>query len=175
MKSIEYIQTIVESASVNFSDRIGVRQALQLGGTAVTCKYNCKNADEFVKNAIEDTFGIENVNPANLHAWYSKLPDAEIEKGVPCTIRYYSDSRAATIIDVKRNKDGKPIEVTVAHNVVEVVDYFGGDYKIHDELEDITDVFTLRRGGGWVMKGHQKRDGVRLYIGHHHHYIDPSF
>ena len=81
----------------------------------------------------------------------------------------------APIFIGKRNKDGKPIEIGVKHNDVKCLDYYAGDYEIKPELTGEPDWFTLRRGGRWIMRGHLKKDGVRLAIGYHHHYIDPSF
>ena len=90
--------------------------------------------------------------------------------GLPCTICYYSDKRAAT---VTRIISEKKIEVT--HNVVKTIDYYAGDYEVIPDLMPRTDIFTKRRNGQWVMEGQAARDGVVLMLHYQIHYIDPSF
>lgn len=91
--------------------------------------------------------------------------------GLPCTICYYSDKRAAT---VTRIISEKKIEVT--HNVVKCLDYYAGDYEVLPELhEGNVDIFTKRRNGELVMEGQSVRDGVVLMLHYQRHYIDPSF
>jgi hypothetical protein len=90
--------------------------------------------------------------------------------GLPCTICYYSDKRAAT---VTRIISEKKIEVT--HNVVKTIDYYAGDYEVLPDLIPRTDIFTKRRNGQWVMEGQPVRDGVVLMLHYQRHYIDPHF
>lgn len=90
--------------------------------------------------------------------------------GLPCTICYYSDKRAAT---VTRIISEKKIEVT--HNVVKTIDYYAGDYEVLPDLMPRTGIFTKRRNGQWVMEGQAAKDGVVLMLHYQRHYIDPSF
>lgn len=90
--------------------------------------------------------------------------------GLPCTICYYSDKRAAT---VTRIISEKKIEVT--HNVVKTIDYYAGDYEVLPDLMPRTGIFTKRRNGQWVMEGQETKDGVVLMLHYQRHYIDPSF
>lgn len=90
--------------------------------------------------------------------------------GLPCTICYYSDKRAATVTNIiGKNK----IEVT--HNVVKCIDYYAGDYEVLLDLMPRTDIFTKRRNGRWVMEGQETKDGVQLMLHYQRHYIDPHF
>lgn len=106
-----------------------------------------------------------------LEAEWSKAIDNIVPcVGLPCTICYYSDKRAAT---VTRIISEKKIEVT--HNVVKTIDYYAGDYEVLPDLMPRTDIFTKRRNGQWVMEGQPARDGVVLMLHYQRHYIDPSF
>lgn len=90
--------------------------------------------------------------------------------GLPCTICYYSDKRAATVTNII---DMNKIEVT--HNVVKCIDYYAGDYEVLLDLMPRTDIFTKRRNGRWVMEGQETKDGVQLMLHYQRHYIDPHF
>ena len=102
--------------------------------------------------------------------WYKAIDNIVPCVGLPCTICYYSDKRAAT---VTRIISEKKIEVT--HNVVKTIDYYAGDYEVLPDLMPRTDIFTKRRNGQWVMEGQSVRDGVVLMLHYQRHYIDPSF
>ena len=90
--------------------------------------------------------------------------------GLPCTICYYSDNRAATVTEIISEK-----KIEVTHNVVKTIDYYAGDYEVLPDLMPMTDIFTKRRNGQWVMEGHDTKDGVQLMLHYQRHYIDPSF
>lgn len=90
--------------------------------------------------------------------------------GLPCTICYYSDKRAATVTQIISEK-----KIEVTHNVVKTIDYYAGDYEVLPDLMPRTDIFTKRRNGQWVMEGQSARDGVVLMLHYQRHYIDPSF
>jgi hypothetical protein len=90
--------------------------------------------------------------------------------GLPCTICYYSDKRAATVTQISSEK-----KIEVTHNVVKTIDYYAGDYEVLPDLMPRTDIFTKRRNGQWVMEGQSVRDGVVLMLHYQRHYIDPSF
>lgn len=90
--------------------------------------------------------------------------------GLPCTIIYWSDRRAATVTRII-----SPNKIAVKTNKVNCLDFYGGYYEILPELEDGEDMFTKRRNGKWIMDGHKSKDGVRLMLHYQRHYIDPSF
>lgn len=90
--------------------------------------------------------------------------------GLPCTICYYSDKRAATVTQIISEK-----KIEVTHNVVKTIDYYAGDYEVLPDLMPRTDIFTKRRNGQWVMEGQPVRDGVVLMLHYQRHYIDPHF
>lgn len=93
------------------------------------------------------------------------------EVGLPCTIKYFSGYRAATVTRII-----SPSRIEVTHNQVECIDYYAGTYEILPELDtDSVDVFTKRRNGLWVKQGHMVRGGVKLLLHYQRHYIDPSF
>jgi hypothetical protein len=91
-------------------------------------------------------------------------------EGLPCTMIYYSDSRASTVTRVVSDK-----AVYVRHNRTVCRDYYGSDYDILPELEGGEHKFTKRKNGEWVLEGHPVRDGVKLALHYQHHHIDPSF
>ena len=105
--------------------------------------------------------------------WIEAIHNIVPEVGMKCTIVYFSDYRAATVVEVndKLNKVG------VKFNKVECKDWYAGVYEIYDELDDFDNVqyFTKRRNGQWVLVGHQVRDGVKLALHYQRHYIDPEF
>lgn len=92
------------------------------------------------------------------------------EIGLPCTVVYWSDYRAATVTRIIT-----PRKIAVRHNATECKDYYAGNYDILPKLEGGEDIFTKRRNGRWVMEGHETKDGVRLALHYQRHYIDPSF
>lgn len=102
-----------------------------------------------------------------LKAIYAIVP----EVGLPCTICYWSDKRAATVTRII-----SPTKIEVTHNEVECLDYYAGVYKILPELKTgHTDVFTKRKNGKWCMEGYPTKDSVKLMLHYQRHYIDPSF
>lgn len=102
-----------------------------------------------------------------LKAIYAIVP----EVGLPCTICYWSDKRAATVTRII-----SPTKIEVTHNEVECLDYYAGRYEILPELETgHTDVFTKRKNGKWCMEGQPTKDSVKLMLHYQRHYIDPSF
>lgn len=93
------------------------------------------------------------------------------EVGMPCTVCYWSDYRAATIVRVET-----PNRVVVRFNETKCLDYYDGRYEILPEFDCLgEETFTKRRNGRWVQVGHQYRDGVLLALHYQRHYIDPSF
>lgn len=110
--------------------------------------------------------------------WREAIKGIIPEVGRGCTICYWSDKRAATIVDVEYTKDGRPKAVVVAHNQTKCLDYFGDRYEILPEIEEHMgrDRFTLRKNGRWYMEGQETSpNSVVLMLHYHHHSIDPSF
>ena len=92
------------------------------------------------------------------------------ETGTPCTVVYFSDYRAATIVGVLSDK-----AVLVQDNKTICKDYYSGDYEICSELEGLAKKFTKRKNGKWILEGHPTSDGVQLALHYQRHYIDPHF
>lgn len=92
------------------------------------------------------------------------------EVGLPCTVVYWSDYRAATVTRIIT-----PRKIAVKNNVTECKDYYAGDYDILPELEGGEAIFTKRRNGRWIMEGNETKDGIALALHYQRHYIDPSF
>lgn len=93
------------------------------------------------------------------------------EVGMPCTVCYWSDYRAATIVRVET-----PNRVVVRFNEVKCLDYYAGIYEILPEFDCLgEETFTKRRDGRWVKVGHKYKDGVRLALHYQRHYIDPHY
>lgn len=91
--------------------------------------------------------------------------------GLPCTIVYYSDYRAATVSRIITDK-----KIAVRHNLVKCIDYFAGTYEILPELDEHEEeIFTKRSNGLWCMEGQASRDGVLLMLHYQRHYIDPHY
>ena len=104
---------------------------------------------------------------------YRKRETPDLTIGMGCTIKLYSDRRAATIIRIV-----SPKEIVIRYNKTKCVDYYASEYEILDEFEEVfeEETYTLRKGGTWVQKGQPKKNGsVTLTVGFRHHYIDPSF
>lgn len=67
--------------------------------------------------------------------------------GLPCTICYWSDKRAATVTRII-----SPTKIEVTHSEVECPDYYAGDYKILPELETAIRTCSLNEkmvSGAW--------------------------
>lgn len=103
--------------------------------------------------------------------WCKAIYDIVPCVGLPCTICYYTDKRAATVTSVI-----SPKKIAVRHNKVECKDYYAGEYDIKKEvLDKDEDIFTKRKNGKWIMEGHDTKDGVVLMLHYQNHYIDPHF
>lgn len=101
-----------------------------------------------------------------LQASYNIVPKV----GLPCTICYWSDKRAATVSRIISDR-----KIAVRHNKTNCLDWYGSRYEILPELEEGEDIFTKRKNGAWCMEGQALRDGVILMLHYQRHYIDPSF
>lgn len=122
--------------------------------------------------------------------WYNEMLRVNpptIEVGMPCTIYYYTDHRAATVTKVEYYKDGRqdaagnpiPRRISTNLNDTKCLDYYASNYEVipmtGKDLKIVHDVFTIRKRGRWIMEGQQLHDGCSLGIGYWSHYIDPSF
>ena len=93
------------------------------------------------------------------------------EVGMPCTVVYFTDRRAATIVRVET-----PNRVAVRFNETKCLDYYNGNYEILPEFDCLgEEVFTKRRNGRWVQQGHKFKGGVKLHLHYQSHYIAPHF
>lgn len=87
--------------------------------------------------------------------WDEKIKQVIPDVGMPCTVRWYSDSSGA---HVEKILSPKTIQVKC------------------DGLYSCTKIFTYRRSGHWVEKGPSSRDwSTRLSLGYRHDYYDMSF
>lgn len=122
-------------------------------------------------------------NRANTSDWdkYEELEAMEEEAkrlrkaiiphiGMHCTMFYYSDSRASTVVDILSDT-----KIVCRHNQTKCLDFYAGNYEILQELEGGEYVFTKRKNGVWCLEGQPSRDGVLLSLTCWHHYIDPQF
>lgn len=146
---------------------------------------------EYMKNDFRfDT--IRGMLPEEMFTnWYNemlRINPPTITIGMPCTVYYYSDRRAATITKIEYYKDGRkdaagnriPRLLGTNLNEVKCIDHFKGEYEVipmtdPGKLKLVHDEFTLRKHGRWISKGNQTGDGLVLGIGFWRHYIDPSF
>lgn len=103
--------------------------------------------------------------------WLSVVRGIIPEVGIPCTIVYFSDYRAATVVEVSEDKK----KVGVRFNDTKCNDWYAGDYEVLQELHGRVQYFTHRRNGDWIMEGQPVRDGVALALHYQRHYIDPHF
>lgn len=102
--------------------------------------------------------------------WLKAVRAIVPEVGIPCTICYWSDKRAATVARII-----SPTKIEIDHNEVKCLDFYAGEYEILPKLQERTEVFTKRRNGLWVMEGQKSKDGVKLMLHYQDHYIDPSY
>lgn len=96
--------------------------------------------------------------------------------GMGATILYYSDRRAATIVEVSKNKK----TVVVQRDYAQRTDNFGMTdsgqcyaYSPNPYTEKQT--FTLRKNGTYVRQGDALRNGAILRIGERDEHHDFSF
>ena len=103
--------------------------------------------------------------------WFDAIHDIVPEVGMKCTIVYFSDYRAATVVEVndKLNKVGVRFNETICKNK------YASSYEILPELYGEVQYFTHRKNGQWVYVGHNVSDGVKLALHYQRHYIDPEF
>ena len=96
---------------------------------------------------------------------------AEPFVGAKATIYYYSDSRAATVVEMKSNN-----VIGVRLNQTKCNDWFGNNYDVLPELYGEVEYYSKRKSGRWRKVGFPDRwTEVELVLHCHRHYIDPSF
>jgi hypothetical protein len=99
-------------------------------------------------------------------------PELLPEVGQGATVLYWTDRRAATVIEVSPN--GKTI--TVQFDRATSDGPFGSqDWEYEADPNGATRVFTKRKNGQWVLKGDPLKGGQRLGLGYRNHYYDYSF
>lgn len=93
--------------------------------------------------------------------------------GLRCSIRAYKDSYACVITKVIT-----PNKVEVMHLKYDTINYYAGEYKIYDEVDERmgTYVCSRRKNGGWYTFGERVEDHpCRLTLNSTYHHIDPNF
>lgn len=161
------------------------------------CQNDWYHFDDLFVDGPKDNIGLhthvwasEDTKDA-VKTWYDRMLKDNapvIEVGTPATVYYWSDHRAATITLVEYYKNGKkdaagnpiPKKIGVNLNEVKCLDYYAGNYDVipmtdPEQLKQVHDTFTLRKGGRWISEGNTTGDGLSLGIGYQSHYIDPSF
>lgn len=115
--------------------------------------------------------GTNSLNNALMVASAQPKPEA----GMGATIVLYTDTYAATIVDVSANLR----EVTIREDVATRTDKNGPsesqDYTFTRSYTAKPQVFTLRKTGRYVRQGERSNGGTHLVIGTREQYIDPSF
>ena len=96
------------------------------------------------------------------------------EVGMGITAHFYSDRRAATVVEVL-----SPRRIVVQWDKATRTDTNGGysesqtySYEPDSSAEKVT--LSLRKNGIWYKVGDDLR-GTRFYLGYRNHYIDPCF
>ena len=117
--------------------------------------------------------------------WYNemlRINRPTIEAGMPCTVHYSADCRAATVTKVEYYEDGRtdaagnpiPSRIGTNMNKVKCIDYYAGEYEIYPlsgrAMKTVRDTFTLRKNGHWVGEGQESKDGCRLEVGVQRHW-----
>lgn len=157
-------------------------------------RYHFQSAAAVYKAMLKEHYRYDDITDVlseeEFTEWYNEMLRINapiIEVGMPCTIYYYTDHRAATVTKVEYYKDGRkdaagnriPRVICTNLNEVKCLDYYAGHYDVipmtGDALKEVHDTFTIRKHGHWVMAGQQIHDGCHLGIGYWNHYIDPSF
>jgi hypothetical protein len=95
--------------------------------------------------------------------------------GLGVTITMYTDSHAATVVEV--SKSGK--RILIQKDNAKRTDTNGmsesQSYEYTPNPEAHKQAFTLRADGGWVREGESLRGGQRIVIGFRRAYHDYSF
>lgn len=105
---------------------------------------------------------------------YAKGKGAEPEVGMGATVLYWTDRRAATIVEVI-----SPREIVIQRDRATRSDGGGmsdaQSYTYERQPDAPREVYTLRKNGAWVRKGGSMKTGQRLSIGARIEYYDYSF
>ncbi len=120
------------------------------------------------KNLLTPTASLFNNIMAN-----SQHPVPEV--GMGATILFYTDRKAATVIEV--SVSGK--QIVVCEDKAVRIDNNGmsevQEYRYEAGSTVYTEVFTLRRNGRWVVEGENLHTGRSLILGVRNHYHDYNF
>lgn len=165
-----------------------------LHGLYEEVRYRFLTATEVYKAMLKERYRYDTITDvlteAEFTEWYNemlRINPPTIEVGMPCTIYYYTDHRAATVTTVEYYKDGRkdaagnriPRVIGVNLNEVKCLDYYAGNYDVipmtGNDLKIVEDRFTYRKHGRWIMENQSLHDGCSLGIGYWSHYIDPCF
>ena len=140
---------------------------------------------ELMKTAVEVLIRKLNGRPALSHSSYGRVEcnqefsnevyemfDCAPKVGMACTEILYSDKYACEITKVV-----SPRKICVRMKDYKVKDWQDGEGEVIDRFrKEDEEVFTLRKGGGWIAQGQPNYFGsVVLAVGYARTYIDPSF
>ena len=97
------------------------------------------------------------------------------EVGQGATILYWTDRRAATVIQVSASDRSITVQFDKATRTDDNGMSESQRYSYEADPAAATRVFTKRKNGQWVAKGESLKSGQRLVLGHRRHYYDYSF
>lgn len=99
--------------------------------------------------------------------------------GMGCTICHWTDRDAGTVVEVKKNRDGKVTRVKVQKDKAHRQDKNGmsecQDYIFEIDPKGEILEFTLRKNGRWAQKSGPMNGGVGISFGKRSAYYDYSF
>lgn len=111
----------------------------------------------------------------NLDSFY---PNDEPQIGMGCTVCYITDSRPATIINIKK-KNGKVTHIEIQYDksiLIEGSEYDGSaKYEYERDPNGIKECYRLRKNNKYVVQGAPLNHGPVLSVGHRRKYYDPHF
>lgn len=113
----------------------------------------------------------------NLISGNAKYPEPEV--GMGATLLGWTDRNPATIVSVKKNKEGKAVAVEITRDEYKRIDSNGMSECQEYEYTPVKDAprstYTKRKNGAWVRAGESMKGGARLAIGQRERYYDFSF
>lgn len=99
--------------------------------------------------------------------------------GMGCTLCFWTDREAATVVEVVRNKAGKLKKVTVQVDKAIRCDKNGmsesQNYLFEINPNGSKKTFTMRKNGRWAEQGYGMNGGTGISFGHRDAYHDYSF
>lgn len=94
--------------------------------------------------------------------------------GMGCTLLYYTDRKAATIVEVVNER-----KIAIQEDIATRIDSNGMSesqaYTYSPNPEAAKEIYTLRKNGRWVRVGDSAKNGQAIGIGYRKSYHDYSF